>query len=205
MPAIANSRSASTRPVRKAGGSPTSPDCRTASPPPASKPWPRATRSPPAAPPTTASRSIPTAMPANPSSSRVLAPAPRSPPPRSSTTPWRCRSDARVATCIGTRAVGGFSRRERRSYRGSAFDDVDGQAAARGFLVLVAHVAAGVAHGLDDLVEADLVLAVAAHRHARGVDCLHRPHGVAFDARDLHQAADRVAGQPEVVLHADLG
>jgi 5'-nucleotidase len=34
--------------------------------------------------------------------------------------------------------------------------------AARGFLVLVLHVAAGVAHGLDDLVERDLVLAVAA-------------------------------------------
>ena len=28
---------------------------------------------------------------------------------------------------------------------------------------------------------------------------------VALDARDLHQAADRVAGQAEVVLHADLG
>src|SRR5690606_19483187 len=52
---------------------------------------------------------------------------------------------------------------------------------------------------------ADLVLAVAAQRHARGVDRLHRAHGVALDARDLHQPADRVAGQPEVVLHADLG
>ena len=29
-------------------------------------------------------------------------------------------------------------------------------------------------------------------------------HRVALDARHLHQAADRVAGQPEVVLHADL-
>ncbi len=38
-----------------------------------------------------------------------------------------------------------------------------------------------------------------------GGDRLHRRHGVAFDARDLHQPADRVAGQPEVVLDADLG
>ena len=48
----------------------------------------------------------------------------------------------------------------------SALDDVDRQPAAAGFLVLVLHVAAGVAHGLDDLVQRDLVLAVAAHGHA---------------------------------------
>src|SRR3546814_8384951 len=40
----------------------------------------------------------------------------------------------------------------------SALDDVDRQAPARGFLVFVLHVAAGVAHGLDDLVQAHLVL-----------------------------------------------
>ena len=33
----------------------------------------------------------------------------------------------------------------------STFDDVDREAAARGFLVFVLHVAAGAAHGLDDL------------------------------------------------------
>src|SRR5690606_32016146 len=87
----------------------------------------------------------------------------------------------------------------------SALDDVYRQAAARGFLVFVAHVAAGVAHGPDHLVQADLVLAVAAERHARGVDGLDRAHGVALDAGDLHQPADRIAGQAEVVLHADLG
>ena len=72
-------------------------------------------------------------------------------------------------------------------------------------LLLALHVGAGLAHGLDDLVERDLVRAVAAQRHARGVDRLDGAHGVALDARDLHQAADRVAGQAEVVLHADLG
>src|SRR6185312_14659290 len=93
----------------------------------------------------------------------------------------------------------------RRGRAASALDDVDRQTAAAGFLVLVLHVAAGVAHGLDDLVEADAVLAVALQRHATGVDGFHRAHRVAFDAGDLHQAADRVAGEAEVVFHADLG
>src|SRR3546814_4302256 len=87
----------------------------------------------------------------------------------------------------------------------SALDDVDRQAPARGFLVFVLHVAAGVAHGLDDLVQAHLVLAVAAQGHARGIDGLDRAHGVALDAGNLAQAADRVAGPAEVVLHADFG
>src|SRR5690606_10490408 len=47
--------------------------------------------------------------------------------------------------------------------------------------------------------------AVALHRHALRVDRLDRAHRVALDARDLHEAADRVAGQAEVVFHADLG
>ena len=87
----------------------------------------------------------------------------------------------------------------------SALDDVDGEAAAGGLLVLDLHVAAGVAHGLDRLVEADLVAAVAAQRQPGGVDRLDRRDGVALDARDLHEAADRVAGEAEVVLDADLG
>src|SRR5690606_26750102 len=62
------------------------------------------------------------------------------------------------------------------------------------------HVAAGLAHGADHLVQADLVLAVAAQGHAACVDGLHRAHRVALDAGDLHQSADRVAGQAEVVL-----
>src|SRR4249919_230875 len=86
-----------------------------------------------------------------------------------------------------------------------ALDDVHGEPAARGFLVLFLHVATGVAHRLDHLVERDAVLAVAAQCHARGIDRLHRAHRVALDAGDLHQAADRIASQAEVVLHADLG
>src|SRR4249919_196038 len=86
-----------------------------------------------------------------------------------------------------------------------ALDHVHGEPAARGFLVLFLHVAPGVAHGLDDLVERDPVLAVTTQRHARGVDRLHRTHRIALDAGNLHQAADGIAGQAEVVFHADLG
>ena len=39
----------------------------------------------------------------------------------------------------------------------------------------------------------------------RGVDRFHRADRVALDARHLHQAADRIAGEAEIVLHADLG
>ncbi len=86
----------------------------------------------------------------------------------------------------------------------SALDDVDRQAAARGFLVLGLHVGTGVAHGLDDFVEAHMVDAVAAQRHPRGVDRLHRGDRIALDAGDLHQPADRVTGQAQVMFHADL-
>jgi hypothetical protein len=47
--------------------------------------------------------------------------------------------------------------------------------------------------------------AVAAQRHAHGVDGLHRGNRVALDAGDLNQAAGVVASQSQVVLHADLG
>src|ERR1700690_951696 len=92
-----------------------------------------------------------------------------------------------------------------RTQSGLALDDVDREAAAGGLLVLVLHVRAGLAHGLDGLVQRDVVLPVAADGHPGGGDGLDRTDGVAFDARDLHQPADRVAGEPEVVLDADLG
>src|SRR4051794_6197589 len=80
----------------------------------------------------------------------------------------------------------------------SALDDVEGQPATGGLLVLVLHVGTGLPHGLDRLVQRDVVPAVAAHGHPGGGDGLDRADGVALDARDLHQAADGVAGQAEV-------
>jgi len=49
------------------------------------------------------------------------------------------------------------------------------------------------------------VVASFVHRHAAGVDGFDRAHAVAFDAWDLDEAADGVAGHAEVVFHGDLG
>src|SRR5215217_4461109 len=87
----------------------------------------------------------------------------------------------------------------------SALDDVEGQPAAGGLLVLVLHVRAGLAHRLDGLVQRDVMPAVPAHGHPRRGDRLDRTHRIALDARDLHQPPDGVAGEAEVVLDADLG
>src|SRR5919112_2973412 len=87
----------------------------------------------------------------------------------------------------------------------SALDDVEGQPATGGLLVLVLHVCAGLAHRLDGLVQRDVVPTVAVQGHARRGDRLDRADRVALDAGDLHQPAHRVAGEPEVVLDADLG
>jgi len=102
---------------------------------------------------------------------------------------------------------------KRKANARAPYDDLDddlerlrriGEAAARGLLVLRAHVGPGVAHGADHLVERHEVLPAALQGHARGVDGLDRGHGVALDAGDLDQAADRIAGEAEVVLHGDL-
>src|SRR3712207_5404298 len=87
----------------------------------------------------------------------------------------------------------------------SALDDVERQPATGGLLVLVLHVHAGLAHGLDRLVQRNVVATVAADGHPGRGDGLDRTDGVALDAGDLHQAPDRVAGEAEVVLDADLG
>jgi hypothetical protein len=76
----------------------------------------------------------------------------------------------------------------------SAFHDVEGKPTARGFLVLVFHVGAGLAHRFDRLVQGHVMLPVAAYRQPGGGDRLNRGDGVPLDARDLHEAADRVAG-----------
>src|SRR5687768_8382986 len=87
----------------------------------------------------------------------------------------------------------------------SAFDDIDREAAEAGLLVALVHVETGAAHRLDHLVEADAMRAVADQSEARRLYRLDRADGVALDARHLDEAADRIAGQAEIVLHADLG
>src|ERR1700761_9776456 len=87
-------------------------------------------------------------------------------------------------------AAGGEGPATAASSRQSALNHVDGQAATRGFLVFVLHVAAGIAHGGNHLVQRDTMLAVALERHAAGIDGLDRAHGGALDAGNLNQAAD---------------
>src|SRR5687768_16625788 len=87
----------------------------------------------------------------------------------------------------------------------SALHHVDCEAAERGFLVAFVHVEAGLAHRLDDLVEADEVVAGADQSEARSLDRLDRADRVALDAGDLDQARDRIAGEAEIMLHSDLG
>ena len=73
-------------------------------------------------------------------------------------------------------------------------------------LVLIIHVGGGLGHGFDHLIKADLVVRILAHqRQARGVDRLDRADGVALDARNLHEPAHGIAGQPQIMLHGDLG
>jgi len=87
----------------------------------------------------------------------------------------------------------------------STLDDVEGQAGEAGFFVAGLHVHAGAVHGFDDLIEGDFVGAGVVDGEAGGVDGFDGSHAVAFDARDLDEAADGVAGHAEVVLHGDFG
>src|SRR3712207_2046593 len=87
----------------------------------------------------------------------------------------------------------------------SALDDVERQPATGGLPVLVLHVRAGLAYGLDRHVQRGVVPAVTTHGSAGRGGGLHRADDVAVDARELHQATDRVAGEAEIMLDADLG
>src|SRR3546814_19633205 len=82
---------------------------------------------------------------------------------------WHARPPTLAAS--GYRASGASPRPTafRVSVR-SALDDVHRQPTARGFLLIVLHVAAGFAHGLDDLSPPALVLAVPAPGPARRLD-----------------------------------
>ncbi len=75
-----------------------------------------------------------------------------------------------------------------------------------GFLVLGAHVLAGLGQGLDRGVEINAV----ARRDLIGGDHeghpgFHRAERAALDARDLHIAGDRVAGHAKVMFERGFG
>src|SRR5437867_12091384 len=86
----------------------------------------------------------------------------------------------------------------------SAFGKVDGETSKRGLLVFRLHVPARLAHGRDDLVERYDMRSVALQREGSGVDGFDCAKCIALDAGYLHQTADRIAGHPEVMFHADF-
>ena len=49
------------------------------------------------------------------------------------------------------------------------------------------------------------MFAGAFHGNTGGINRFNRSHGIAFDTGNLHQTADRVAGQTEVMLHRNFG
>src|SRR5262245_30650050 len=69
---------------------------------------------------------------------------------------------------------------QRSPARPLALDEVDGETAACGLLVLDLHIRAGLPHGLDGLVERHVVLAVAAYGHPGRGDRLDRADRVAL-------------------------
>src|SRR5580704_7451187 len=86
----------------------------------------------------------------------------------------------------------------------STLDYVQRKACEAGLLVARLHIEAGEIHGANHLVERDLVRFGLVHRQARGLHGFGSAHGIALDARNLHQTADGIAGHAEVVLHGDL-
>lgn len=81
----------------------------------------------------------------------------------------------------------------------------DGEAAGGGFLVEAGEVVAGFEHGSDDLVEGDAVAAIGEPGVHIRVHCAGGGEGIALDAGDLDEAANRVARQAEVVFKAHFG
>src|ERR1019366_8112922 len=74
------------------------------------------------------------------------------------------------------------------------------QPAFRGFAITRFHVATRFPHGAHHFVERHDVVAVGEQRISRAVDGAYRCDGVAFDTRNLHVSANRVAGESEVVF-----
>ena len=79
------------------------------------------------------------------------------------------------------------------------------QSAFAGFPEAAVQVDAGFVHGPANHVVADIPGAGEEVAQVAGVHGPHGGHGVALDAGNLHQPADGVAGQPQVMLHGYLG
>jgi len=83
-------------------------------------------------------------------------------------------------------------------------DDIEREACEGGFLIAGLHIEASKVHCADDLIERDLVFFRLLHGNASGVDGFDGAHGVALDAGNLNESANRVAGHAEVMFHGDF-
>lgn len=99
---------------------------------------------------------------------------------------------------------GAGTRRTNSSELESAGDDVDRKPTLAGFLVSLAHVVSGLAHGLDTGVERNEMLAVALHCQRCRRDRLDRAQRIAFDAGHLHQSGDGVAGHAKMMFQRNF-
>ena len=106
-----------------------------------------------------------------------------------------------VFAAIFSRAVFG----SQTGFLPSTLDEIHREPAQARLLIFGLHVGARLAHGGDDAVQRHAMAAVAVQRERCRGDRLDRAEGVALDARDLDQPADRIAGHAEVMLHRDLG
>ena len=75
-----------------------------------------------------------------------------------------------------------------------------GQAAGRSLTVTGGQITSGFQHGLRDLIETDAVATIAGQGIFSAIDRSRRRKRIAFDARRLNEAQNRIAGQPEMVL-----
>ena len=81
--------------------------------------------------------------------------------------------------------------------------DIAGQSAFAGFLVFRAHISCRLPHRIDDNVERDLRKnRISLQRQGGSGNRFDRAHAIAFDTGNLHETADGIAGQPQVMFMA---
>ena len=73
------------------------------------------------------------------------------------------------------------------------------------FLVKIGHIASGFHHRTHDLVKRDHSRVGKEVGKRYRIDGAHRGNRISLNAGDLHQTADGIAGQAQVVLQGDLG
>ena len=79
------------------------------------------------------------------------------------------------------------------------------QAAFAGFAEAVVEVDAGFMHGAADHIIADITGACEEIAEVAGIHGAVGGNGITFDAGNLYQTADGVAGQAQMMLHGDFG